>query len=73
MHLKNSQFAKDFTPIDPNCQCFTCKTYTRAYLHSIVNKETISCHLLSIHNVTYQMTLMKGIRDSIINDRLILI
>lgn len=64
INLKNHKFKIDFGPIDKNCICSTCKTYTRAYLHQIVS-EPVSCNLLSVHNLTYQMQLMKGIRDSI--------
>ncbi|KAL1434612.1 hypothetical protein MTO96_011697 [Rhipicephalus appendiculatus] len=44
---------------------FGCALYTRAYLHRIVKQETVACHLVSIHNVNYQMRLMKSIRDNI--------
>lgn len=64
MNLKNNKYKIDFGPIDKNCICSTCKTYTRAYLHQIIS-ESVSCNLLSVHNLTYQMQLMKGIRDSI--------
>lgn len=63
--LKNSKYKMDFEPIEKNCICSTCKTYTRAYLHQIVCMESVSCNLLSVHNLTYQMQLMKSIRDSI--------
>lgn len=63
--LKQKKYKMDFEPIDKNCVCSTCKTYSRAYLHQIVNLEAVSCNLLSVHNLTYQMQLMKGIRDSI--------
>lgn len=53
-------------PIDENCTCLTCRTYSRAYLHSIVTREPSACHLLSVHNVAYQMRLMGGMRDAII-------
>jgi len=63
--LKNRKYKLDFEPVDKNCICSTCKTYTRAYLYQIVSTEAVSCNLLSVHNLTYQMQLMKGIRDSI--------
>lgn len=63
--LKNTKYKMDLKPIDENCICTTCKTYTRAYLHQIVSIESVSCNLLSVHNLTYQMQLMKSIRDSI--------
>lgn len=62
--LKNKKFKMDFDPIDKNCICSTCKTYTRAYLYQVIT-ESVSCNLLSVHNLTYQMQLMKGIRESI--------
>ncbi|XP_077292205.1 tRNA-guanine transglycosylase [Arctopsyche grandis] len=66
--LKNKKFANDFGPIDENCTCSTCKRHTRAYLHSIATVETVSCHLLSVHNIAYQLRLMRTMREHIIND-----
>jgi len=63
--LRHKKFRMDFGPIENNCSCSTCKTYTRAYIHQIVSTEAVSCNLLSIHNLHYQMQLMKGIRESI--------
>lgn len=65
INLKSREFMSDFIPIDEKCDCTTCQNYTRAYLHTIVTKETVACHLLSIHNIAYQMRLMKNIRESI--------
>lgn len=53
--MKKNRFRKDFRPIDEDCVCSTCKTYSRAYIHSIVTKETVGCHLLSVHNIAYQV------------------
>ncbi|ORX97085.1 Queuine tRNA-ribosyltransferase [Basidiobolus meristosporus CBS 931.73] len=69
MNLKNARYANDFRPIDPECPCLTCKHYTRSYLHTIATKETVGCHLLSIHNIAFQMQLMKRLRQSIVEDR----
>lgn len=63
--LKHKKHKFDFGPIDKDCICSTCKSYSRAYLHQIVSMETVSCSLLSVHNLTYQMQLMKSIRDNI--------
>lgn len=63
--LKHRKHKFDFSPIDKDCICSTCKSYTRAYLHQIVSMETVSCNLLSVHNLSYQMQLMKSIRNSI--------
>lgn len=68
INLKARDFANDFRPIDEKCGCSTCRNYSRAYLHTIVTKETVACHLLSLHNVAYQMRLMQSIRDSIKKD-----
>ncbi|XP_050540938.1 queuine tRNA-ribosyltransferase catalytic subunit [Daktulosphaira vitifoliae] len=65
INLKNNKYEFDFDPIDKNCSCSTCKTYSRAYLYQIVTVETVACNLLSVHNLTYLMELMKNIRNSI--------
>ncbi|KAF9580271.1 hypothetical protein BGW38_003151 [Lunasporangiospora selenospora] len=67
--LRQSKFKDDFGPIEEGCDCITCKTYTRSYLHTIVTRETVGCHLVSIHNTSYQLRLMRQIRESIIEDR----
>ncbi|XP_035704923.1 queuine tRNA-ribosyltransferase catalytic subunit 1 isoform X2 [Folsomia candida] len=65
VNLKHQKFKNDFTPVDPECPCSTCKTYTKAYIHAIATHETMACHLLTVHNITFQMRLMKRIRESI--------
>lgn len=65
LNLKQKIFEADLEPIDKNCDCSTCKTYTRAYLHSIVTVETVACHLISVHNIAYQMNLMRKMRENI--------
>lgn len=65
LNLKKVQYSKDLKPIDESCKCSTCRTYTRAYLHQIATIETVSCHLLSVHNIAFQMRLMQDIRNSI--------
>lgn len=65
LNLKNTEFCYDFNPIEDDCPCSTCRRYTRAYLHHIVKQETVACHLVSVHNVNFQMRLMKSIRDNI--------
>ncbi|XP_012270247.1 queuine tRNA-ribosyltransferase catalytic subunit [Orussus abietinus] len=69
LNLKQGIYTKDFRPIDENCECITCKTHTRAYLHQIVTEETVACHLLTIHNIAFQMKLMNDIRSSIREDK----
>ncbi|KAI0241518.1 Queuine tRNA-ribosyltransferase catalytic subunit 1 [Lamellibrachia satsuma] len=69
LQLKSQRYATDMRPIDADCTCLTCRTYSRAYLHSIVTHESVSCSLLSLHNVAFQMKLMADIRQSIRDDR----
>lgn len=69
MKLKQPKFQHDHRPIEPDCDCLTCTRHTRSYLHRLLHsKETVGCHLLSIHNISYQMRLMRDIRQSIIDD-----
>jgi queuine tRNA-ribosyltransferase len=68
LNLMNATFARDPRPIDENCNCYTCKTFTRAYLrHLIVARELLSGTLLSIHNLHALIQLVKNIRVSILN------
>lgn len=68
LSLKQKKYERDFTPIDPDCKCLTCQKYTRAYIHSLIARDTVGCHLITIHNINYQLSLMREIRDSIIRD-----
>ncbi|XP_038064064.1 queuine tRNA-ribosyltransferase catalytic subunit 1-like [Patiria miniata] len=69
LHLNQKQYAKDFRPIDENCDCSTCKQHTRAYLNTIAGRESVACQLISVHNLKFQMDLMRDIRQAIIDDR----
>ncbi|XP_039428535.1 LOW QUALITY PROTEIN: queuine tRNA-ribosyltransferase catalytic subunit 1 [Corvus cornix cornix] len=69
LQLKNHQFAKDFRPIDADCGCSTCQRYSRAYLHALLRSNTAALHLLTLHNVAYQMKLMSSMRESILQQR----
>ena len=66
MQLTKQSFALDCTPIDVECACFTCKNYTRSYLHLVAGKET-GAQLITIHNIAYQLRLMIDVRNSIID------
>ncbi|RKP17531.1 queuine tRNA-ribosyltransferase-like protein, partial [Rozella allomycis CSF55] len=68
LSLSNSEFKDDHRPIDENCSCFTCKNHSRAFIHSLIGKETVGCHLISIHNICYQLTLMRQMREAIEKD-----
>ena len=63
LNLMNAAFARDERPIDETCDCYTCKTFTRAYLrHLIVAKELLAGTLISIHNLRALIRLMEQIR-----------
>jgi len=68
LNLMNATFARDPRPIDETCKCYTCYTFTRAYLrHLIVAKESLAGTLLSIHNLHALVQLVKDIRIAILN------
>lgn len=69
INLKHQQYAVDMRPIDEECDCSTCKMYTRSYLHHIVTHEPVACTILSLHNINYQLRLMRQIRKSIEEDK----
>jgi len=66
LNLMNATFARDASPIDETCDCYTCKTFTRAYIrHLIAAKELLAGTLLSIHNLRALIRLMESIRGYI--------
>jgi queuine tRNA-ribosyltransferase len=66
LNLMNAAFARDQRPIDEMCDCYTCRTFTRAYLrHLIAAKELLAGTLLSIHNLRALVRLMEQIRACI--------
>ena len=70
--VRNAKFAEDFGPLDPKCDCYTCKNYTRAYLrHLIKADETFGLRLTTIHNLHFLVNLMKQVREAIMNDALL--
>ncbi|XP_013109721.2 queuine tRNA-ribosyltransferase catalytic subunit [Stomoxys calcitrans] len=69
LNLKQKKYALDMAPIDEDCECSTCKRYTRSYLHHIVTVESVSCSLLSVHNVAFQLRLMRAMRTAIERDQ----
>jgi len=64
--IKNARFADDSRPLDANCSCVTCTTVSRAYLrHLYVNDEIAAMVYNTIHNVSFYLDLMRGIRQAI--------
>ena len=70
VNIKNEKYKEDFTPLDPNCDCYCCKNYTKAYLrHLYVCDEIFGKRLMSIHNIRFLIKLMEGAREAIKEDR----
>jgi queuine tRNA-ribosyltransferase len=68
LNLMNASFARDSRPIDESCDCYTCQTFTRAYIrHLIMAKELLAGTLLSIHNLRALIRLVEEIRAAIMN------
>ncbi|WP_440895970.1 tRNA guanosine(34) transglycosylase Tgt [Amphibacillus sp. Q70] len=69
--VRNAKYARDFTPLDPNCDCHTCRNYSRAYIrHLIKAEETFGLRLTSYHNLYFLLKLMEQVREAIKADRL---
>ena len=70
--VRNATYERDFTPLDSECDCYTCKNYTRAYIrHLIKAGEILGVRLLSIHNLRFLTKLMERVRIEIENDNLL--
>jgi queuine tRNA-ribosyltransferase len=66
INIKNKRYQLDQDPLDPACNCYTCRTFTKGYLrHLFLAKEITALRLLSLHNLTYYLNLMAEIRHSI--------
>jgi queuine tRNA-ribosyltransferase len=69
--VKNKKFERDFTPLDPGCDCYTCRNYTKAYLrHLFKTDEILGLRLTTYHNLYFLLKLMEDIRTAILNDQL---
>lgn len=68
--IRNARHRTDTAPLDPECDCYTCKNYSRAYLHHLDRcNEILGARLNTIHNLHFYQSLMKGMRDAIENDQ----
>jgi len=66
LQIKAARYAKDPGPADPDCGCYTCRTFSRAYLrHLFAAQELLALRLNSIHNLTFYLDLMAGLRAAI--------
>ncbi|MBL4951266.1 tRNA guanosine(34) transglycosylase Tgt [Neobacillus sp. OS1-32] len=69
--VKNAQYARDFGPLDPDCDCYTCRNYSRAYIRHLIHcNETFGIRLTSYHNLYFLLKLMEKVRQAILEDRL---
>ncbi len=70
--IRNASYARDFGPLDPQCTCYTCSHYSRAYIrHLIKADETFGIRLTTLHNLHFLMQLMCQVREAIAQDRLL--
>jgi queuine tRNA-ribosyltransferase len=69
--VRNATYEKDWSPLDSECDCYTCKNYTRAYIrHLVKTNEILGIRLLSIHNLRFLTKLMERVREEIEKDNL---
>jgi queuine tRNA-ribosyltransferase len=70
LNVRNAAFAEDTRPVDEECSCYTCRTFTRAYLRHLDHAgEMLGAHLNTLHNVQYFLDLMVDIRAAIAENR----
>lgn len=68
--IRNAVYARDFTPLDHECDCYTCRNYSRAYLrHLFKAEEILALRLVTIHNLYFLLRLMEHLRKAIAEDR----
>ncbi|MES2070199.1 MAG: tRNA guanosine(34) transglycosylase Tgt [Pseudomonadota bacterium] len=68
--IKNARYKEDKAPLDETCSCYTCKNFSRAYLHHLHRTgEILGARLNTIHNLHYYLDLMRGIRQSLDDER----
>lgn len=70
--IKNAKYKRDFTPLDPECSCYACKNYSKAYIRHLFNvDEILGARLATIHNLHFLIKLMENVREAIMEDRLL--
>jgi queuine tRNA-ribosyltransferase len=71
LNMRNARFAEDPEPVEPECPCPTCATFSRAYVHHLVKSaEILGAMLLTQHNLYFYQRLMQDLRDAIAAQRL---
>jgi len=67
LSMRNAKYKDDFSTIDENCDCYTCKNFSKAYLrHLFIAKEILALELASIHNLNFYLSLIRTAREKII-------
>jgi queuine tRNA-ribosyltransferase len=68
--IRNAAYARDPRPVDPACNCYTCRNFSRAYLrHLFAAQELLAMRLNTIHNLAYFLGLMAEVRRAVAEDR----
>jgi len=66
VRIRNSRYRHETQPLDADCSCYTCRNFTRAYLHHLdKSQEILGATLNSLHNLHYYQELMRGLREAI--------
>ncbi len=69
LKIRNGDFKEDLRPIDENCDCYTCKNFTRAYIRHLFNvHEILGMRLTTLHNIYFMIRLMNNIRNAVLNN-----
>lgn len=72
VNIRDAKYKEDLSPLDDNCDCYTCKNFTKSYLrHLYVSDEILGKRLLTIHNVRFLISFMEKMREAIKNDKFI--
>jgi queuine tRNA-ribosyltransferase len=70
--VKNAEYASDFRPIDPDCNCYTCRNFSRAYIrHLFKAEELFGLRLTTIHNLYFLLDFMRKMRQAILSDQFV--
>ncbi|MDP4180240.1 MAG: tRNA guanosine(34) transglycosylase Tgt [Bacillota bacterium] len=71
MIIRDAKYSRDFSPIDPECDCYVCKNFSRAYIrHLLKAGEVLGIRLTTWHNLRFLLKLMENVRQAITDDRL---
>ena len=70
--IRNGAYKEDYSVLDDECDCYTCRNFSKAYLRHLINvDEILGGVLLSIHNIRFLIKLMEGLRQAIFDDNLL--